>query len=144
MAKTHVGFRFNDEILSKITVLQEIENEEAKKADRQPKDKTAIVTQAIEFYYVQKLSAGEADILIENITLGITDLLKQYLNAMMKSQNSVLYEAMFTREYQKLMAKRMKFPDGISPRDYIFDEDGYDEAIKEKVEWRIHQESKKE
>ena len=62
MAKTHVGFRFNDEILSKITVLQEIENEEAKKADRQPKDKTAIVTQAIEFYYVQKLSAGEADI----------------------------------------------------------------------------------
>ena len=134
MVKTLSAFRLSDHTNFQLTAIQKIDIEKSKRTGTVPKNRTEIVEEAIENYYLQLTDSEAGDPYISKMEVIISNLLKRYFDSFLTAINANHVDVLEEKEYLKCIMKGFKFPEtDQAAREFLYMPSVYTDLITRKV-----------
>lgn len=134
MAKTLSAFRLSDHTNFQLAAIQKIDIEKSKRTGTVPKNRTEIVEEAIENYYLQLTDSEAGDPYISKMEVIISNLLKRYFDSFLTAINANHMDVLEEKEYLKCIMKGFKFPEtDQAAREFLYMPSVYTDLITRKV-----------
>ena len=105
MSKEVITFRISDETRSELVHLQQLDAELALKMKRKAKDRSEIITDAIESYYLARLADNYNDPYMQRLEIVFERVFRKYMAGFISSLNTTNILAREAKEYMRLLCK---------------------------------------